>query len=60
MRTGQEEMCLCEDAADHPGDAENAWGFLIIFSSLVNAPAREEDESCPRLGKEHSDWRGTP
>lgn len=42
------------------GDAENAWGFLIIFSSLVNAPAREEDKSCLRLGKEHSDWRGTP
>lgn len=30
MRTGQEEMCLCEDAADHRGDAENAWVFLII------------------------------
>lgn len=42
------------------GGAENIRGLVIVFSSLVNAPAREEDESCPRLGKELSDWPATP
>ena len=60
MRTGQEEACLREDAADHQGSAETVRGLVIVFSSLVNAPTREEDESCPSLGKELSDWPGTP
>ena len=49
-----------EDAADHQGSAETVRGLVIVFSSLVNAPTREEDESCPRLGKELSDWPGMP